>query len=200
MLMLLTGSSAAGKTTLVRSLPQIEGLVVHDFDEIGVPADADKVWRHRAMESWFQRALEFEEQGQDLLLACQSPLGEALATPSADLLSGLAVCLIDCSDDDRLTRLGQRDDVHSEELLDAFIGWAEYMRHHHRDPQYRQHVITEGSWSKMRWDRWTSWPTGDPRWSAATINTSDLDLIQSLRTLRSWVDRQRRRAPAAAGG
>jgi hypothetical protein len=123
-----------------------------------------------------------------------------LATPSADLLSGLAVCLIDCRDDDRLTRLGQRDDVHSEDLLDDLIGWAEYMRHHHRDPQYRQDVMTDGSWSKMRWDRWTSWPTGDPRWIAATINTSDLDLIQSLGTLCSWVDEQRRRAPAAAGG
>lgn len=195
MLLLLTGSSASGKTTLAQALPRMQNLVVRDFDEVGVPSDADKAWRHRAGESWFQRALQLQEQGQDLLLACQTPLGEALATPSADRLDGLAVCLIDCSDEDRLARLGQRPGPHSEEVLRAFVGWAEFMRHHHLDPQYRQDVMTDAAWSEMRWDRWTSWQTGDSRWSAETINTSDLDLQAAVEALQTWIFGQRRRTP-----
>ena len=38
MLLKLTGSSGAGKTTLAFALAdRLDGVVVHDFDEVGVP-------------------------------------------------------------------------------------------------------------------------------------------------------------------
>jgi hypothetical protein len=193
MLLLLTGSSAAGKTTLAQALPVIEGLAVHDFDEVGVPANADKAWRQRTMEQWFRRALELQDQGSDLLLACQSPMGEALATPSADRLGGLAVCHVDCKNDDRLVRLMARPGIYPQEMLDALTGWADYMRMHHADPQYRQDVLMDECWPEMRWDRWTTWQTADHRWIAETINTSDLNLDQSLGALRGWIEVNRGR-------
>lgn len=49
MFLTIAGSSCSGKTTAVRACAEIDGLVVHDFDEIGVPADADVVWRQRCM-------------------------------------------------------------------------------------------------------------------------------------------------------
>lgn len=71
------------------------------------------------------------------------------------------------------------------------------MRHHHLDPQHRQDVMTDASWSEMRWDRWTSWKTGDPRWTAETINTSDLDPREAVEALQSWITGQRRRSAQA---
>jgi len=42
MLFVLSGSSAAGKTTVLAELAaRVENLAVHDFDEIGVPEGAD---------------------------------------------------------------------------------------------------------------------------------------------------------------
>ena len=192
MLLLLTGSSASGKTTLARRLPPLPDLEVHDFDEIGVPDVFPPHWRNRANEDWFQRALALQDQGKDLLLTGQTPLGEALATPSADRLNGLRVCLIDCAAEDRDARLRLRDPDADPALLSAMANWAEWMRLHHRDPQYRQDVILDGSWPEMRWDRWTGWTREDPRWNCEVINTSALDLDQSTTRLAAWIDIQRR--------
>jgi hypothetical protein len=96
----IAGSSCSGKTTAIRGCTQIEGLVVHDFDEIGVPAGADVIWRQRSLAEWNQRALRCQADGLDVLLTGQSPLGEVLACPSATELEGIAACLLDV--DDRL--------------------------------------------------------------------------------------------------
>src|SRR5919204_6432024 len=106
MIFLVSGSSAAGKTYALKELrEQKPELAIHDFDEIGVPPKADTAWRHRANEAWLQRALEYQAEGVDLLLAGQTPFGELLATPSATRLEALSACLIDCDDETRLTRL-----------------------------------------------------------------------------------------------
>ncbi|MFF3712946.1 hypothetical protein [Streptomyces phaeochromogenes] len=60
-------------------------------------------------EMWVRRALEYQDRGVDLLLTGQSPLAEVLASPSAPLLDGIAVCLVDVSDEARRRRLTQRD-------------------------------------------------------------------------------------------
>jgi uridine kinase len=84
MLFKLTGSSCSGKTTLAyATASRLRHIVVHDFDELGVPAGADPHWRHHMTEMWVRRALEYQERGIDLLLTGQSPLGEVLAVPSA---------------------------------------------------------------------------------------------------------------------
>ncbi len=191
MLLLLTGSSASGKTTLARRLPALPDLEIRDFDEIGVPDVFPPHWRNRANEDWFQRALTLQHQGKDLLLTGQTPMGEALATPSADQLDGLRVCLIDCADDDRVARLRRRDADADPALLSAMINWAGWMRLHHCDPQHRQDVIVDGSWPEMRWDRWTGWSREDPRWTCEVINTSVLDLDQATTRLAAWIDDQR---------
>ncbi|MDQ3611149.1 MAG: AAA family ATPase [Actinomycetota bacterium] len=191
MLLLLTGTSASGKTTLARRLPPMPDLEVHDFDEIGVPEVFPPHWRNRANEDWLQRALTLQHQGKDLLLTGQTPLGEALATPSAERLTGLSVCLIDCSDEDRIARLHLRDGGMDPNLVSAMVTWADWMRLHHQDPQYEQHVIVDGSWPQMRWDRWTSWTRDDPRWRAEVINTSTFDLDGATTRLAEWITIQR---------
>ena len=90
MLLVLGGSSGAGKSA-IRLFLDGDGkallaglkLASHDFDEHGVPDDADSVWRQQTGERWLRRAIEYRADGIDLLLSANLPLGEILAAPSA---------------------------------------------------------------------------------------------------------------------
>ncbi|MEU1849719.1 hypothetical protein ABZ499_10695 [Streptomyces sp. NPDC019990] len=58
MLFKLTGSSCSGKTTLAyAAVGRLRQIVVHDFDELGVPEGADLHWRHRMTEMWVRRGV-----------------------------------------------------------------------------------------------------------------------------------------------
>ena len=133
---LLFGSSAAGKTFVLDELRgRVAELVIHDFDEIGVPSGADTAWRHRADEEWVRRALEYQSVGSDLLLAGQTPFGELLSAPSAPQLEAVSACLIDCDDDTRVARLQARGPewfARSAGDLQAYLNWATWMRGHAR--------------------------------------------------------------------
>ena len=58
MLYLITGASGSGKSAclpyLKAALPESD---VVDFDDIGVPEHADKIWRQESTEQWLQRYL-----------------------------------------------------------------------------------------------------------------------------------------------
>jgi hypothetical protein len=104
-LFVLSGSSASGKTTLARAVSgRVLGLHVHELGEIAdQPWDGDvfnRWWRRNLTERWLQRAIELEKADEDLLLT-EGVLGEVLAAPSADRVSGIAACLVDCDDRER---------------------------------------------------------------------------------------------------
>jgi hypothetical protein len=65
------GSSGSGKTAALEALRRrgVPRLELHDFDELGVPPDADTAWRQRANERWVRRALGLEAHEVDVLLA-----------------------------------------------------------------------------------------------------------------------------------
>jgi hypothetical protein len=188
-LFLLFGSSGSGKTVAIDALRgRIEGLVLHDFDEIGVPSGADTAWRHRANEAWVGRALEYQAAGVDLLLAGQTPLGEMLATPSAAQLDAISACLLDCDDETRVARLAQRVTTDA----DAYLKWAEWMRGHVADPGWRADVIRHpGTEGEMRWERWESWPPGDPRWRVIRLDTTKLTPREVADALEAWIEAER---------
>jgi hypothetical protein len=197
MLFVLTGSSGAGKTTLASLVAGRAGqLPVHDFDEVGVPSDADLAWRHRTFESW----LSFDG---DLLLSCQSPIGEVLASPSAVRLDGIAICLIDVSDDLRRSRLAGRF-PYPPRQVEAFVAWAQWHRGHAADPRYRPEVIRQGGWPQMRWDRWADWTAADPRWHVDIVDTTPNTPTESADMIIDWISAQRKAPdqgtlPLAAG-
>ena len=59
-ILFITGTSGSGKTTLVHHLrAQLPSTLfeVYDFDENGVPQDADAVWRQET-DYWLQKAAE----------------------------------------------------------------------------------------------------------------------------------------------
>ena len=193
MLLKLTGSSCSGKTTPAHAAGERPArLAVHDFDEPGVPEGADRRRRNRMTERWVRRALEYQDRGIDLLLTGQSPLGEVLASPSAPLLDGIAVCLVDVSDELRRGRLTMRDpDRWDAPAVDAFLGWAAWHRRHAEDPRYRPDAITDDSWPRMAWHRWTRWTAEDPRWSTHLLDTTDQRVEQSADQVEQWVTEQR---------
>ena len=193
MLFKLTGSSCSGKSTAASLAGEgVERLAVHDFDEIGVPAHPDVVWRQRNLEAWVLRALEYQADDVDLLLTGQSPLGELLASPSAPQLNGIAVCLLEVADRDRFIRLEQRDPGRwDDDAKRAFAGWARWHRDHAADPQNRQAVIIAGGWDEMCWQRWTSWSRDDPRWHTTVLDTTNRSVEATASQLRGWMIRSR---------
>ncbi|WP_328506472.1 hypothetical protein [Streptomyces sp. NBC_00391] len=193
MLFKLTGSSCSGKTTLAYgTASKLQQIVVHDFDELGVPEGADLHWRHRMTEMWVRRALEYQERGVDLLLTGQSPLGEVLAVPSAPRLDGIAVCLVDVADEVRRARLAERSPGRWDApAVDAFVGWAAWHRQHALDPRHRPDVIIDNSWPEMAWHRWTSWHAGDRRWRTQLLDTTDQPVAKSVAQVERWVTEQR---------
>jgi len=196
MLLSVAGSSCSGKTTAGRACAGMDGLVVHDFDEIGVPGDADVAWRHRSLEAWLRRVLDYQAQGLDTLLLGQSPLGEVLATPSADKLDGLAACLLDVSDEERIARLRARDPERWTARREAaFLGWARWHRGHAADPRYHPEVLTAGGWPGMAWERWSDLVRGDPRWTVTVIDSTGRTPGQTAADLAAWVSGARAGRP-----
>ncbi|MGW0712224.1 hypothetical protein ACWD4G_40830 [Streptomyces sp. NPDC002643] len=193
MLFKLTGSSCSGKTTLAyAAVDRLRQIVVHDFDELDVPEGADRNWRHRMTEMWVRRALEYQDRGIDVLLTGQSPLGELLAVPSAPLLDGIAVCLVDVADDVRRVRLAERDPGRWDApAVDAFLGWAAWHRKHALDPRHRPDVIIDNSWPEMVWHRWTGWHSDDPRWRTQLLDTTDQPVTKSVGQVERWIAERR---------
>jgi hypothetical protein len=196
MMFLVSGSSAAGKTFALNELRERKpDLEIHDFDEIGVPANADTAWRQNANEAWVRRALDYEADGADLLLAGQTPYGEFLATPSATRLEAICACLIDCDDATRIERLRARGPewlASTAGEIQDYLNWADWMRHHAADPTWRQDVIRQGgAEEEMHWDRWGDWQAGDPRWRVRVIDTSHVPVGRVADELSTWVDEER---------
>jgi hypothetical protein len=196
-LLVLGGSSGAGKTAIRRFLSKSEsGLIAglslrtHDFDENGVPADADTNWRQKTGELWIQQALVYERERVDLLLSANLPLGEILAAPTAPELDGIAVCLIDCDDRARVQRLRARSDAsYTDGRIWDFVLFAAWQRLHHADPAWMPQLITSHS-SEMSWDRWASWTSEDPRWSVPTFDTSNETVEASASRVAEWIRAQ----------
>ena len=170
MLLLLSGSSGAGKTY---AMPYIKALLpdasIRDSDEFGIPTD--KPGRQERLENCVKEAIRLQNMNTSLVLCCQSPFGELLACPSAHELDHMACCVIDCNDHIRIERLNSRgDNCGTMDML----SWASWHRMHAIDPQWRQDVIRDNSWDQMCWHNWTSWLQGDQRWKVDIIDTSFL--------------------------
>lgn len=117
MFFLVTGASGSGKSACLPGIRELlPDLAVHDFDSIGVPPGATATWRLEADEIWLKRAIEYQVNGKDMLLAGQSPLGEILSCPSALEITGIAACLVDCIDSIRRQRLNLREGEYGPEF------------------------------------------------------------------------------------
>jgi hypothetical protein len=181
----VTGASGSGKTAcmpdLARLLPDV---ALHDLDEVGVPAGADKAWRQRTTEQWLRRGIQGGTEGRDLVVCGGAVLGEVLACPSAPEAGRVAVCLLDCADVPRIDRLRARG---THGCTQEMLSWAAWLRVHAVDPQWSPDVIRDGGAPGMRWERWAGWRRGDPRWREEVIDTTPLSPAQVAAAVARWI-------------
>jgi len=200
MFFLVTGASGVGKTTVRKLIePKIAGQVsVCELATLGITPEWSLCWRHRAVESVVQLALQKQRSGMHFLL-CGDPVppGELYAAPGAVELAGIQVCLLDISPEKQIERLTQRGDA--RELIPNHIMFAELMRHHVVDHRYRPEVIINGGWEEMRWHVWNSDQVTRVPWNSQIIDTTHLNPTEVADQVLSWIQLHLERSTSAHG-
>ncbi len=183
MLAVVFGTSGAGKTTQALLLADLlPDVAVHDWDEIGGSPPPVSWWR-RGTREWIERARASE---RDLLVLGGVP-GEILAAPAASELDGLAFCLLDCTDEERVRRLRAREGsrtVTPHELWDH-VAWGVWLRFHAADPSWWTGPIRRDE-DGYDWSRWESWRAGDPRWRIERVDTTGRPPEETAAELAAW--------------
>jgi hypothetical protein len=191
MLLLLTGASGAGKST-VRA--QIAGQLAAGVEcvELGditkIPPAPTIAWRQQATEAVVQRALLLQAVGRHVLLAGDPvAAGELIAAPSADKLAAIAVCLLDVNADTQAARLARRGD--DPRLLADHQAFASWMRAHAKDPSHRPEVLSTNGWGAMRWDRLRALDPRTRSWEMHVLDTSPLTSTEVADQILTWCRR-----------
>jgi hypothetical protein len=184
-LLLVTGASGVGKST-VRAVvaPELSPAVecVELLDLTPGPEAMTRVWRQQTAEAAVLRAIELQESGRHLLLAGDPvPAAEIVAAPSAPNLEAIAVCLLDATPEAQAARLAARGDPPA--LLVHHQAFAEWMRRQASDPLHMTHVVADGGWERMRWERLEQL-TED--WSMHTIDTTHLSICEVADAVIDW--------------
>ncbi len=193
MFFLVSGAAASGKSTVARNISsRLENIECHDFDE---KQPADTYTRCQQLEEWVKRALEIQQDGQDFLLASHSPLGELLACPSAPQLVGISACLLDCSDIVRITRMWERGIDPRWPPSQEVLSWASWHRMHAWDPQWEPQFSEGNVPASHSYARWTNWEQKDARWHVTVIDSTKLDVEQTLDMITNWVKTEREQTP-----
>lgn len=184
-LLLVTGASGVGKTTVRRLLDSQLRPEVECVELSGISADSavrDLAWRHRAADLAIRHAVQLQRDGRHLLL-CGDPVAvvEVAAAPAAPELDGLAACLLDADAETQAARLATRGDP--SELVVHHQAFADWMRHQAADPLYMLEVVSTGGWEKMRWERL---PALAPGWHVEIIDTTGQTPPQVAAAVLSW--------------
>ncbi|MCB9493293.1 MAG: AAA family ATPase [Epsilonproteobacteria bacterium] len=179
----ISGASGSGKTTIIPVLKRSLGdnWLVHDFDDIGVPQNADKKWRQESTEKWLQKLLPTEK---NTCLLGQIVLGEILACPSAKKLDIINFCLLDVSDVERIKRLQKRNTYGADQNM---LNWSSWLRMHSQYPQWEQHVIKQNSWEKLDFDHWDKLSNWKSKANIALLDTTDFNIEQTTNKITAWL-------------
>jgi hypothetical protein len=188
MLLLVTGASGVGKSTaramVQRDLsPHVE--CVELLDLTPRPDTVSRVWRQQTVETAVRRAIELQASGRHLLL-CGDPVpaAEVVAAPSATEVDAIAVCLLDVAADAQAERLAARGD--DPALLPHHQAFAAWMRSQATDPLHMPHVVSDGGWEPMRWERLQSPADG---WQMHVIDTTQMTRQEVADALLDWCRR-----------
>lgn len=179
----VAGASGSGKTSIMADLKGFlnNAINIYDFDDIGVPKDADKKWRQESTEKWLQKLLNDEKDG---CLLGQIVLGEIIACPSATMLDKINFCLLDVSDYERICRLKKRNTYGIDQHM---LNWSSWLRMHHQDPQWVQHVVKDDSWSQLDFSRWDQLDRWEDKAAITILDTTNLTIQQVAQSVTKWI-------------
>ena len=181
----VAGASGSGKTAIMPALKKILGdaIAVYDFDDISVPEGADKKWRQESTEKWLQKLLS---DGNDACLLGQIVLGEILACPSAKQIDKINLCLLDVSDFERIQRLKKRNTYGIDQNM---LNWSSWLRMHHQDPQWMQHVLIEDCWHGLDFSVWCQLVTWNSKAFVKSLDTTRLTINQVAESIANWINK-----------
>ncbi|MCX7121662.1 MAG: GNAT family N-acetyltransferase [Gammaproteobacteria bacterium] len=183
----IAGASGSGKTAIISELKKMlgEGISVYDFDDIGVPHGADKKWRQESTEKWLQKLIQ---ENKDACLLGQIVLGEMLACPSFQQTNKINFCLLDVSDFERIQRLKNRNTCDADQNM---LNWSSWLRMHHQDPQWMQHVLKEDCWNKLNFNAWDKLIDWDKKANIKILDTTSLEINQVAQSVADWIHQNR---------
>lgn len=123
----ITGTSGSGKTTVMEHLKEQlppSHFVVHDFDEVGVPSDADQTWRIATTQYWVEKAQQYAAQNKVAVVCGVTVPSEVLQTIKDTALQPcFAFLKIDVATiKQRLQARGWH-----EQLIQDNINWAHFL-------------------------------------------------------------------------
>jgi hypothetical protein len=188
MLLLITGASGVGKST-VRAViepalpPTVECVELSQL--VPLPAVPTRVWRQQATEAVVRRAVDLQAGGRHLLLSGDPvAAAEVAAVPSATRLDAIAICLLDLAPEAQAERLQARGD--DPTLLPHHRAFAEWMRNQTTDPLHMTDVLSEGGWEEMRWERLEELA---PDWHMHTIDATHMTRRDVADQVLDWCRR-----------
>ncbi len=177
------GASGSGKTAMMLHLKELLGdtISVYDFDDIGVPENADTKWRQESTEKWLKKLLS---EGKDSCLLGQIVLGEILSCPSAQQIGKVNFCLLDVSDFERVKRLKKRNYGADQNMLN----WSAWLRMHHQDPKWAPDSIQEFSANVMDFGKLNQLTSYNDVADVRIIDTTDLALNEVAQKVTDWIN------------
>lgn len=141
----ITGTSGSGKSTIMehlkKQLPESH-FVVHDFDEVGVPSDADQAWRIATTQHWIEQAQQYAAQNKvAVICGVTVPTEVTEAVKDTALQPFFSLLKID---DATITQRLQARGWH-EQLIQDNINWAHFLESEVRATKQPLILKTENS-------------------------------------------------------
>lgn len=183
MIYFICGASGSGKTACIEDLQkQLPKYKIYDFDDIGVPENADKVWRQESTEKWIKKLIN---EPQPTCLVGQMVLGEIISAPSAKELKTINCIFLDCNDIERINRLKKRN---TYGVSQDTLNWSAWLRMHFRDLRWEPHVIQENCASIMNFDELNRQDHWLDRIMVNHIDTSFLSIQQVVARIKEIIN------------